>query len=70
MDSINPSIVVASAPSGGGIIDPDIKMIPILTKPPIKIPKMTARIFLSVLFIISVVSLTKIQKIDKVVFLY
>lgn len=47
MDAFKPSIVVMSAPLGGGIIDPLIMMIPMFTKLPKSAPDMTAKIFLT-----------------------
>jgi hypothetical protein len=43
--------VVLSTPSGGGIIEPLIMMIPIFTALPATIPMITARIFLTIGFI-------------------
>jgi hypothetical protein len=51
MDSCNPSIVVMSAPSGGGIIEPLIIMRAIFTTPPTTSPVIRARIFLAIGFI-------------------
>jgi hypothetical protein len=49
-----PSVVVTSAPFGGGMIEPLSKMILILTILPITRPAITAKVFLKMGFIIFV----------------
>ena len=48
IDADKPSIVVTSAPSGGGMIEPLIIIIPMFTALPKTIPAMTAKIFLTI----------------------
>ena len=54
MAALSPSIVVTSAPSGGGITDPLIMMILIFTTLPITAPATTAKIFFKIGFIVFV----------------
>ncbi|MBK8346125.1 MAG: hypothetical protein IPL08_00320 [Saprospiraceae bacterium] len=48
MEALSPSVVVTSVPSGGGMIDPLIMMIPMFTNPPITMPAVRATIFLTI----------------------
>lgn len=53
MDAFKPSIVVTSAPSGGGIMEPLTMMNPIFTTLPKMAPTTTAKMFLKIGFIIN-----------------